>query len=210
MDSDRYSFKVEFDQYDSTKSYHGLDKLCLNNIIQDNTYMKDYLSYEIFRQAGVDSPLVSYVWLTVNGEEHGLYIAIEDISESYLDRTQDGEGELYKPETEQLSNMDKVGGGDMKKPEMGEDTTMPEGFEPPEGAAPPDGENSEKRGKGGRPDMGGGFSGMPEDLTMPERMEMPSMPADGEMPDFSGGEMPGGFGGFGGGSFGGGGAGGGW
>ena len=39
MDSDRYSFKVEFDQYDSTKSYHGLDKLCLNNIIQDNTYI---------------------------------------------------------------------------------------------------------------------------------------------------------------------------
>lgn len=189
-DNDRYSFKVNFGKYVEGQTYYGLNKLNLNNIYADATYMKDYLSYEIFRQAGVDSPLVSYVWLTVNGEDHGLYIAIEDISESYLDRTQDGEGELYKPETEQLSNMDKVGGGDMKKPEMGEDTTMPEGFEPPEGAAPPDGENSEKRGKGGRPDMGGGFSGMPEDLTMPERMEMPSMPADGEMPDFSGGEMP--------------------
>ena len=205
-DNDRYSFKVNFGKYVEGQTYYGLNKLNLNNIYADATYMKDYLSYEIFRQAGVDSPLVSYVWLTVNGEDHGLYIAIEDISESYLDRTQDGEGELYKPETEQLSNMDKVGGGDMKKPEMGEDTTMPAGFEPPEGAAPPDGENSEKRGKGGRPDMGGGFSGMPEDLTMPEGMEMPSMPADGEMPDFSGGEMPdfaeggmpGGFGGFGG------------
>ncbi len=205
-DNDRYSFKVNFGKYVEGQTYYGLNKLNLNNIYADATYMKDYLSYEIFRQAGVDSPLVSYVWLTVNGEDHGLYIAIEDISESYLDRTQDGEGELYKPETEQLSNMDKVGGGDMKKPEMGEDTTMPEGFEPPEGAAPPDGENSEKRGKGGRPDMGGGFSGMPEDLTMPEGMEMPSMPADGEMPDLSGGEMPdfaeggmpGGFGGFGG------------
>ncbi len=204
-DNDRYSFKVNFGKYVEGQTYYGLNKLNLNNIYADATYMKDYLSYEIFRQAGVDSPLVSYVWLTVNGEDHGLYIAIEDISESYLDRTQDGEGELYKPETEQLSNMDKVGGGDMKKPEMGEDTTMPEGFEPPEGAAPPDGENSEKRGKGGRQDMGGGFSGMPEDLTMPEGMEMPSMPADGEMPDFSGGEMPdfaeggmpGGFGGFG-------------
>ncbi len=197
-DNDRYSFKVNFGKYVEGQTYYGLNKLNLNNIYADATYMKDYLSYEIFRQAGVDSPLVSYVWLTVNGEDHGLYIAIEDISESYLDRTQDGEGELYKPETEQLSNMDKVGGGDMKKPEMGEDTTMPEGFEPPEGAAPPDGENSEKRGKGGRPDMGGGFSGMPEDLTMPEGMEMPSIPADGEMPDFSGGGMPGGFGGFGG------------
>lgn len=42
--NDRYSFKIEFDHYDSTKSYYGLDKLSLNNIIQDNTYLKDYLS----------------------------------------------------------------------------------------------------------------------------------------------------------------------
>ena len=33
--NDRYSFKIEFDHYDSTKSYYGLDKLSLNNIIQD-------------------------------------------------------------------------------------------------------------------------------------------------------------------------------
>ena len=47
MDSDRYSFKIEFDQYEKGKTYHGLDKLCLNNIIQDNTYMKDYLAYRL-------------------------------------------------------------------------------------------------------------------------------------------------------------------
>ena len=47
MGSQRYSFKLEFDQYDSGVSYYGLDKLCLNNIIQDNTYMKDYLSYRM-------------------------------------------------------------------------------------------------------------------------------------------------------------------
>ena len=37
--NNRYSFKVEFDHYDSTKNYYGLDKFCLNNIIQDNTYI---------------------------------------------------------------------------------------------------------------------------------------------------------------------------
>lgn len=45
--NDRYSFKIEFDHYDSTKSYYGLDKLSLNNIIQDNTFMKDYLTYQM-------------------------------------------------------------------------------------------------------------------------------------------------------------------
>lgn len=33
LDSERYSFKIEFDQYDSSISYHGLDKLSLNNLI---------------------------------------------------------------------------------------------------------------------------------------------------------------------------------
>ena len=80
--SSRYSFKVEFDHYDSTKSYHGLDKLCLNNIIQDNTYMKDYLAYTLMNGFGVDSPLCSYVYITVNGEDWGLYLAVEAIEDS--------------------------------------------------------------------------------------------------------------------------------
>lgn len=42
LNSQRYSFKLEFDQYEKGKSYYGLDKLCLNNIIQDNTMMKDF------------------------------------------------------------------------------------------------------------------------------------------------------------------------
>lgn len=37
--NNRYSFKIEFDRYNSTTTYYGLDKLSLNNIIQDNTYM---------------------------------------------------------------------------------------------------------------------------------------------------------------------------
>ena len=52
MGSSRYSFKLEFDHYESGKTYYGLDKLCLNNVIQDNTYMKDYLTYRLMAEAG--------------------------------------------------------------------------------------------------------------------------------------------------------------
>ena len=45
--------------------------------------------------------MTSYVWLRVNGQDQGLYLAIEEIGESWLDRTQEGEGMLYKPETEE-------------------------------------------------------------------------------------------------------------
>ena len=79
--NDRYSFKIEFDHYDSTISYHGLDKLSLNNIIQDNTYMKDYLTYQMMGYFGVDAPLCSYVYITVNGEDWGLYLAVEGVDQ---------------------------------------------------------------------------------------------------------------------------------
>jgi len=100
MDSDRYSFKIEFDQYDSTKRYHGLDKLSLNNLIQDNTYMKDYLSYRMMDEFGVAAPLCSYAWITVNGEDWGLYLAVEAVEESFLQRNYgSSHGELYKPDS---------------------------------------------------------------------------------------------------------------
>ena len=84
MDSDRYSFKIEFDQYDSTKTYYGLDKLSLNNLIQDNTMMKDYLTYQMMNEFGVAAPLSSFVYITVNGEDWGLYLAVEAVEESFL------------------------------------------------------------------------------------------------------------------------------
>lgn len=101
--NDRYSFKIEFDHYDSTKTYHGLDKLSLNNIIQDNTYMKDYLCYQMMNAFDVDSPLCSYVYITVNGEDWGLYLAVEGVEDSFLTRNYGADsGELYKPDSQSM------------------------------------------------------------------------------------------------------------
>ncbi|MGN0655865.1 MAG: CotH kinase family protein [Ruminiclostridium sp.] len=100
MNSSRYSFKIEFDHYDSTRTYYGLDKLCLNNIIQDNTYMKDYLAYTLMAEMGADAPLCSYAYITVNGEDWGLYLAVEGVEEAFLSRNYGSDyGELYKPDS---------------------------------------------------------------------------------------------------------------
>ena len=100
MESDRYSFKIEFDQYDSSKSYHGLDKLSLNNLIQDSTMMKDYLTYQLMGQFGAVAPLCSYVYITVNGEDWGLYLAVEGVEDAFLQRNYGNDyGELYKPDS---------------------------------------------------------------------------------------------------------------
>ena len=116
--NNRYSFKIEFDHYDSTKSYHGLDKLCLNNIIQDNTYMKDYLCYRMMSEFGVDSPLCSYVYITVNGEDWGLYLAVEGIEDSFLQRNYSNDvGELYKPDSQGMGG-GRGNGGNFKMSEF--------------------------------------------------------------------------------------------
>ena len=97
--NNRYSFKVEFDHYQSG-SYHGLDKLSLNNLIQDATYLKDYLSYTLMGKMGVASPLCSFVQINVNGEPWGLYLAVEGVEESFLQRNYGKEiGDLYKPDS---------------------------------------------------------------------------------------------------------------
>lgn len=100
MNSDRYSFKIEFDHYDNTTSYYGLDKISLNNIIKDHTYMKDYLTYQMMADFGVNAPLCSYVYITVNGEDWGLYLAVEGVEDSFLQRNYGTDySELYKPDT---------------------------------------------------------------------------------------------------------------
>ena len=117
--NDRYSFKIEFDHYDDSINYKGLDKLCLNNIIQDNTYMKDYLTYQMMGYFGVDAPLCSFVNITVNGENWGLYLAVEAVEESFLERNYGNDyGELYKPDS--TGNM---GGGGEKPDDIGERPT---------------------------------------------------------------------------------------
>ena len=101
-DSDRYSYKINFGKYIEGQTYHGLDKLNLLNMFCDATFMKDFITYGMFRRAGVPAPLASYVWLTINGEVQGLYLAVEDIDESFIDRCYGGMGSLYKPENEDI------------------------------------------------------------------------------------------------------------
>ena len=111
MNSERFSFKIEFDHYVKNKTYYGLDKLCLNNTIQDTTYMKDYLCYHMMNEMGIAAPLTSFVSVTVNGEPFGLYVAVEGVEEAFIERNY-GEisGRLYKPETMQEGNRGAVMG----------------------------------------------------------------------------------------------------
>lgn len=184
--NDRYSFKVEFDHYDSSTTYHGLDKLCLNNIIQDNTYMKDYVAYQMMSKMGVASPLCSYVYITVNGEDWGLYLAVEGVEESFLQRNYGSDyGELYKPDSSDMGGGRGNGDGFEMK-EFSEDekeneaNSIDNSFAASEedmqqNMTMPEGENQR--------------ANMPDMPDMSEKDEMPEMPAGGDQ-----GQMPAGNG----------------
>lgn len=210
MGSQRYSFKIEFDQYEDGKSYHGLDKLSLNNIIQDNTYMKDYLSYRLMDAFDVDTPLCSFVYITVNGEDWGLYLAVEGVEDSFLQRNYGRDtGELYKPDSMSFGGGGPGNGRDFNMDDfLNRDSdaegdtpgeggfsfggNMPEGFDAPQfGGNMPDGfAPSQLPSDGEMPGNSGGFGG-----GMPEGLNPSQFPSVGEAPgnfDFSG-EMPDGF-----------------
>lgn len=104
LGSIKYSFRIGFDHRNSMESYHGLNKLDLNNSSGDCTFMKDFLVYGAMADAGVPSPLCSYAFLTVNGKDIGLYLAVESIDDAFLMRNFGRNyGCLYKPECDETS-----------------------------------------------------------------------------------------------------------
>ncbi len=112
-DSDRYSFKLDFDYYEDGGNYYGLKKLNLNNNYSDSSSMREYLSYKILDAMGVPVPGCGYTHITVNGEEWGLYLAVEAIDEVFLEtRFSDASGDLYKPEGMGGTGADLVYRGD--------------------------------------------------------------------------------------------------
>lgn len=208
LDSDRYSLKLEFDSYQDNNKYYGLDKLCLNNLIQDNTMMKDYIAYKLMNEFGVASPLSSYAYVTVNGEDWGLFLAVEAVENSFLERNYGSNyGELYKPDTMNMGGGRGNGRGfdmrDVDFDEMG----MPNPFEDNDSSKSKDDEsdtetdgasNKDRNGPSGMggfpapPDMGGGFPAPPDMGNMPDFENMTEEEIKEMMKNFPGPGMEGG------------------
>jgi len=207
-DSDRYSFKFEFDHYVGGQTWLGLDKLVVNNMQGDASYMKEYLSYDILNYTGVDTPLYAFADIRVNGESWGFYLAVEALEESYAARVYGKDyGKLYKPES-----MGMRGNGQMEEfiRNMNGDGTDADALSQVMqgmgnrflGVAP---DNQQQQGGGRQRPEGqqGGNMQMPADGNMqfPDGFQIPAdgnmqfpdgfqMPADGNMQLPDGFQMP--------------------
>lgn len=182
MNSQRYSFKIEFDHYDSSKSYYGLDKLSLNNIIQDNTYMKDYLTYRLMNEFGVASPLCSFVYITVGGEDWGLYLAVEGVEDAFLSRNYASSGELYKPDSMSFGG-GRGNGRDFDMDKLAQDKNSDSG------------DNAANKSEFDFPSKVPDSGQMPEAPNMGEMPNIDDLPDIGDIGDDNGFSIGGGMGG---------------
>ena len=173
---ERYSFKISFGEYVKKQTFHGLDKMVLNNTQSDNTFIKEYLSCYLLNRAGAKTPLFAMAEIYVNGEYWGLYLAVECIDDAFIERnfSTDG-GFLYKPD-----GTGGMGGGrgdqnndfsDFTPPDMSDfgNMTPPDGFNMgdnaqndetgSDGTPPPDLPDGDFSGFTPPDENGGGFGG---------------------------------------------------
>lgn len=91
-----YSLQFNANKYIKGQTFFGLNVFCVNNMVADATYMKDYIAYDIMNYIGVATPLTNYASITVNGEDYGFGIILERYEQSFLDRVYNtASGQLY-------------------------------------------------------------------------------------------------------------------
>ena len=118
-DSDRYSFKISFDEYVDGQNCDGLSKLVLNNNYSDATMMKEAICYDMFAFLGADASLYNYAKVSINGEYYGVYLALEPVEESFAMRNYGTDyGELYKPDSMEMGGPGKMKDWDGEMPDF--------------------------------------------------------------------------------------------
>jgi len=93
--SQKTAFKVDLNEY-ADQDLEGLERLNLNNQVQDHAKVHEITAYSLYEAAGVWAPRVAYAWVTVNGDTFGLYSLVEAYDDVFLDqRYEDGSGNFY-------------------------------------------------------------------------------------------------------------------
>jgi hypothetical protein len=89
-------FNIKLDEVHDGQDYQGHEKLKLSNVIQDPSFLREVLAYEVAR-AHMPASLANYANLYVNDELVGLYTNVEDVGRDFLkERFDEKEGSFFK------------------------------------------------------------------------------------------------------------------
>lgn len=84
--NDKPGLTLNFDKFTSGQTFHGLQKISLNNSVQDPTFIEEKLCREMYEAAGVPAPRADYALVTLNGRNLGLYVLLEGYNKQFLRR----------------------------------------------------------------------------------------------------------------------------
>ena len=97
MNYDKPSFKIRFDKFVDDQTYLDAKRLTLNNDVQDASYVRQCLAYDLFRAVGTPAPRCNYAHVFVNGVDLGIFTNVESIKKPFIRRNfTDPEGNLYE------------------------------------------------------------------------------------------------------------------
>ena len=114
---DKPALTLNFDKWADGQRFHGLQKISLNNSVQDPSYLNEKICREIYNAAGVPTPRADYATVELNGNYLGLFVLVEGWNKQFLGRYfKNTKGNFY----------DLGGGRDVNRPlpaNFGEDPT---------------------------------------------------------------------------------------
>ena len=92
------SLKLRYDKYVGGQSLGGvMERMTLNNSIQDPSMVNTCLAYQVFAAAGSPASRCNFATVKVNGKDLGLYVHVEEIKAPMLARHFDSaDGNLYE------------------------------------------------------------------------------------------------------------------
>ena len=96
--STKPSLKLRFDKYvDGQSLPGGMNRMTLNNSVQDPSMVNTCLSYRVFAAAGNPAPRCNFATVSVNGTDLGLYVHVEEYKAPFLSHHfGNADGNLYE------------------------------------------------------------------------------------------------------------------
>lgn len=76
--------KIDFNKYVKTQEFHGYKTMVLDNLWQDQSLMREKLSFLVFEAMGIPAPALAHARVTVNDEYWGVYTLVESVSKPFL------------------------------------------------------------------------------------------------------------------------------
>ncbi len=92
-------FSIKFDQFDDDQDLYGLEKLVLNNAIQDRTLLHEHIGLELSRRLGIPAQRTAHAIVRLNGHAYGIFVVVESVDGDFLRRwfgEDQDDGNLYE------------------------------------------------------------------------------------------------------------------